>query len=102
MDDVPTLTPRALLNAVIAEVASERRVDPELIKGRSNIPRIVRARALVAKRLLARIADARLFDEPEQRVADMMHVSLGTVQLYLGRRARSDSKVSHHKEDVSP
>jgi len=97
--DEPTLTPRALLHAVIAEVARERGVDPELIKARCNIPRIVRARALVAKRLMARIAYAR-FDEPEQRVADMMHVSLGTVQIYLGRRARSDSKVTHHKEDA--
>jgi DNA-binding CsgD family transcriptional regulator len=90
--DEPTLTPRALLHAVIAEVARECGVDAVLIKARCNIRKIVHARALVAKRLLGRGLS-------EQRVADMMHVNLKTVQVYLGRRARYDSKVTHHNRE---
>jgi len=89
----PTVTPRALLHAVIAEVARECGVDEVLIKGRFD-RKIVYARAQVAKRLLA-------LGLSEQRVADMMHISLGTVQVYLGRRMRSNSKVTRHNREVA-
>ena len=105
--DEPIVTPRAMLHAIIATVAREMRLDPEQIKGRTRTPEVVHARTVVAKRLVTRIMDARFdypeqpnarFEEPEQRVADMMHVSLSTVRIYLGQRARSDSKTAHHKE----
>jgi DNA-binding NarL/FixJ family response regulator len=89
----PIVTPRAVLHAIIDEVARELRLDPEQIKGSMRTREIVHSRTVVAKRLFAR-------GLPEQRVADMMHVSLGTVRIYLGRRARPDSKVTHHREDA--
>jgi hypothetical protein len=96
--DEPIVTPRAMLCAVIAAVAREFQLDPEQIKGRTRTPEVVHARTIVAKRLFARIMDAR-FEEPEQRVADMMHLSLSTVRIYLGKRARPDNKTTHHRED---
>ena len=89
----PTLTPRALLRAVIFEVARERGFHPAAIEGNSRGAKATEARAEVAKRLSAR-------GLPEQRIAHLMHLSVLTVQVYLGRRVRST--VGSHKEDVSP
>lgn len=71
-------TPRAILRAVISEVARERRLDPEVIVS-SRSREVKDARAAVAKRLFAR-------GVAEERIARMMRTHLATVQSYLGNQ----------------
>ena len=72
----PIMTPRAILNSVITDVARQCRVDPEQLRGKLRTRELVDARRLVAARLSAR-------GMSEQRVADMMRVSLSTARDYL-------------------
>ena len=77
MDDEPTLTPRGQLRGVIADVAREQRLDPELIyEGHARLPGVQFARAVVA---------ARLFDRgiPPKRIARLMKQREKTVLDYL-------------------
>jgi hypothetical protein len=85
---VAVLTPRAILRAVILEVARERLLVPELIESRSRLRQVEEARAMVARRLLLR-------GVREERIAAMMHTGLPTVQVYLGRRKRQIREKRH-------
>ena len=90
----PTLTPRALLRSIIADVARKRDLDPEQIIGESHVARdVVLARVEIANRLLAR-------GIPKVKIARMMKLHGSTVRVYLARSSRQAGRAVHHKEDV--
>jgi DNA-binding NarL/FixJ family response regulator len=72
------MTPRSLLRQIVSIVARERNLNPQDIIGPSHTRRLVEARTIVAKRLEAR-------GHSDERIANMMHLSLPTVKIYLGR-----------------
>jgi hypothetical protein len=85
-----TLTPRDLLRQIIAQVAREFCLEPDLLfepRPRSRV--VKKARAVVAKRLFKR-------QVPEDRIARMMHISLTDARIYLGRLKPRESK-SHEQ-----
>jgi DNA-binding transcriptional regulator YiaG len=76
-------TPRSILREIIAQVARERMVAPELIEGRSRQRNVMNARVVVARRLVAR-------GMSEERIARMLHVSVPTVENWQQQTTKGD------------
>ncbi|MET3996051.1 hypothetical protein ABID65_007723 [Bradyrhizobium sp. S3.9.2] len=79
----PTLTPRALLHAILGEVARKYAIAPEAIMERpvTHAPGVVQARVEVATRLLAR-------GIPKVQIARMMKLHGNIVRVYLAGHSK--------------
>ena len=89
--DEPIVTPRALLHAVTIEVASERHLDPAMIRDLlCRFHSIVDARAVIA---------SRLFDRGIQpkRIARLMKLRPAQVLSYL-RKVQKEGEIGHGNE----
>ena len=87
----PTMTPRALFNRVLGEVAREAGLAPEVIMGPSRARSAVHARAMIATRLLAR-------GIPPVHIARIMRIQASAVHRYIGK---SSPQEKSHGQDGS-
>jgi DNA-binding CsgD family transcriptional regulator len=90
-DEEKIITPRELLNAVTIEVASERHLDPAMIRDLlCRFHSIVDARAVIA---------SRLFDRGIQpkRIARLMKLRPAQVLSYL-RKVQKEGEIGHGNE----